>query len=108
MSPLSALFLRHESRLLDSPPDLWFNPPGDLPAHLVTDDGHTRCVTQDEATRRRLVSRNMRARLAAFPSVEAPTKLAVYGLPREKARLRMGTHALASCLAGDGMVLAAG
>ncbi len=108
MSPLSALLLRHEARLVGTPPDLWFNPPGDLPRQLVPVDARTRCVTQDEVIRRQLTDRGIPARTAAVPVLDDPAGLAVFGLPREKARLRMGAHALASCLAPGGRLLAAG
>jgi 16S rRNA (guanine1207-N2)-methyltransferase len=80
---------------VDLKPRLWLLPPEDLPPALVRETGNGQCFVQDERARSTLEATGLTTRFAAVPD-PATCGNAVFCLPREKARFRMLTHAIAS------------
>ncbi len=107
MSPLAQLLLRQREALLALQPRLWLLPPEDLPASLVRETGDSPCFVQDERARQALEAAGLHALFAAVPD-PGITGNAVLCLPREKARFRMLTHAVADRMAEEEVLWVAG
>jgi 16S rRNA (guanine1207-N2)-methyltransferase len=107
MSPLAQLLLRQQAALEELQPRSWLLPPGDLPPALVQKSGNGQCFVQDERARKVLEAAGLDTRFAAVPD-PALSGNAVFCLPREKARFRMLTHAIASLLGEEDSLWVAG
>ena len=107
MSPLAQLLLRQREALAGRQPRLWVLPPDDLPAALVKDSGNGRCFVQDERVREALENAGLRTDFAPIPTSDSAAR-AVFCLPREKARFRMLTHAIADLMEEEDTLWVAG
>ena len=107
MSPLAQLLLRQRAAIEQLQPRLWLLPPEDLPPALVRETGNGQCFVQDERARKTLEAAGLTTRFAAVPD-PAISGNAILCLPREKARFRMLTHAVASLLGDTDMLWVAG
>jgi 16S rRNA (guanine1207-N2)-methyltransferase len=96
MEPVSQVVLRNESRLPDGPL-LLVNPPRDTLAHRLHQAGRpVRCSTQDYGDLRWLQAADIEAGFAAVPELDGSEQTVILFLPREKERLAMLLHAIAS------------
>jgi len=92
----SQVILRNEARL-PAGPLLLMNPPRDLLAgQLRRGDRPVRCWTQDRGDFRWLQAAGQQVEFSAVPQLQPTTAAAILFLPREKERLQMLAHAVAS------------
>ena len=96
MQPISQLILRSAERLVSGPLYLVDPPPDDLASRLAQRVDCVRICTTHHGDYRWFQQQGFNAQFEAFPTVPASTSTVVLRLPREKKRLAMMLHAIAS------------